>query len=73
MVSRTKTSTQPTARVLLVDDNRSGMMARRSVLEELGYIDVGVNVDVTMAVDAATLQLLASQFNTLKQAISGRV
>ena len=37
MVTRTKTSTQPTARVLLVDDNRSGMMARRSVLEELGY------------------------------------
>lgn len=37
MVTRTKTSTQPTARVLFVDDNRSGMTARRSVLEELGY------------------------------------
>ena len=41
MVTRTKTSTQPTAHVLLVDDNRSGMMARRSVLEELGYTTEG--------------------------------
>lgn len=37
MVTRPKTPTQPAPRVLLVDDNRSGMMARRSVLEELGY------------------------------------
>jgi CheY-like chemotaxis protein len=37
MVTRAKTSTQPTSRVLLVDDHRAGMMARRSVLEELGY------------------------------------
>src|SRR5450759_1163352 len=41
MVTRAKTSTQPTPRVLLVDDNRSGMMARRSVLEELGYATDG--------------------------------
>lgn len=41
MVTRTKTSTQPTARVLFVDDNRSGMTARRSVLEELGYATDG--------------------------------
>ena len=41
MVSRTKTSTQPIARVLLVDDNRSGMVARRAVLEELGYATEG--------------------------------
>lgn len=37
MVTRAKSSTLPTPRVLLVDDNRSGMMARRAVLEELGY------------------------------------
>ena len=41
MVTRTKTSAQPIARVLLVDDNKSGMMARRSVLEELGYVTDG--------------------------------
>lgn len=41
MVTRAKTSTHPTARVLLVDDNRSGMMARRSVLDELGYATDG--------------------------------
>ncbi len=41
MVTRAKTSTQQACRVLLLDDNRSGMMARRSVLEELGYTTDG--------------------------------
>ncbi len=41
MVTRAKTATQPTPRVLLVDDNRSGLMARRAVLEELGYATDG--------------------------------
>ena len=37
MVTRAKLTAQPSARVLLVDDNRSGLVARQSVLEELGY------------------------------------
>lgn len=37
MVTRATTAIQPTARVLLVDDNISGISARRAVLEELGY------------------------------------
>jgi CheY-like chemotaxis protein len=37
MVSRAKTSTQPLGRILLVDDNKGGLMARGAVLEEIGY------------------------------------
>lgn len=37
MVSNAKLSTQPLGRVLLVDDNKGGLMARKAVLEELGY------------------------------------
>ncbi len=34
---RSGLQTQQSASILLVDDNRDGIMARRSVLEELGY------------------------------------
>lgn len=37
MVSRAKTPTQTLGRILLVDDNRGGLIARKAVLEELGY------------------------------------
>ncbi len=37
MVSNAKLSTQPLGRVLLVDDNKGGLMARKAVLEEIGY------------------------------------
>src|SRR5512139_1513356 len=37
MVSRAKTLTNTPGRVLLVDDNKGGLMARKAVLEELGY------------------------------------
>jgi CheY-like chemotaxis protein len=33
----TSTETAPPARILLVDDNRLGLVARKSVLEEQGY------------------------------------
>ncbi len=33
---------KPAPRILLVDDNRSGLAARRAVLEELGYATTGV-------------------------------
>lgn len=38
MAARTKSSLMPSARILLVDDNRSGLMARSAVLNELGFI-----------------------------------
>ncbi len=38
MVSNAKLSTQPLGRVLLVDDNKGGLMARKAVLEEIGYL-----------------------------------
>ena len=38
-----KSSASPNAVILLVDDNRSGLAARRVVLEELGYKTIGVN------------------------------
>jgi CheY-like chemotaxis protein len=44
-----------TARILLVDDNRSGLMARRAVLEELGYLTDGAE-NGTVALDLAAGQ-----------------
>ncbi|MBI4889965.1 MAG: response regulator [Acidobacteria bacterium] len=35
------------ARILLVDDNRSGLLARRAVLEELGYSTEGASDGAT--------------------------
>jgi len=37
MVSRSEVPTTASVRILLVDDNRSGLVARKTVLEELGY------------------------------------
>lgn len=37
MVSNAKVSTPIQGRVLLVDDNKGGLMARKAVLQELGY------------------------------------
>jgi CheY-like chemotaxis protein len=41
MVGRNKATVTPLARILLVDDNHAGLMARRAVLEELGYATDG--------------------------------
>jgi CheY-like chemotaxis protein len=37
MKASTRNSTAEPARILLVDDNKMGLMARKSVLEEFGY------------------------------------
>lgn len=37
VAAQSKESSNSPARILLVDDNRNGLVARRSVLEELGY------------------------------------
>lgn len=39
----TKSPVSPNAVILLVDDNRAGLAARRVVLEELGYTATGVS------------------------------
>src|SRR5215471_6538789 len=39
-----KTAPAPTPRILIVDDNRDGLLVRRSLLEELGYtIQIAAN------------------------------
>ncbi len=39
-----KTATLPNARILLVDDNRDGLVVRRSLLEELGFkVEIAIN------------------------------
>jgi CheY-like chemotaxis protein len=50
MVVASNKPAQPAARILLVDDNRSGLMARRVVLEELGYLTDGA-VDARKALE----------------------
>lgn len=42
MSLRRSINSKPAPRILLVDDNRSGLAARRAVLEELGYATTGV-------------------------------
>ncbi len=42
MVTRVKSQIAVPARILIVDDNHAGMMARRAVLQELGYTIDGV-------------------------------
>lgn len=37
MRSRLRSDSSPSARILLVDDNKSGLSARRAILEELGH------------------------------------
>jgi CheY-like chemotaxis protein len=43
MPSRIASKAKPQPRILLVDDNRSGLAARRVLLEELGYEIVAVS------------------------------
>lgn len=42
MTASSSSKAQAPARILLVDDNRSGLAARRMVLEELGYQTTGM-------------------------------
>lgn len=42
-IRSSKSSVSPNAVILLVDDNKSGLAARRVVLEEIGYRTAGAN------------------------------
>jgi CheY-like chemotaxis protein len=43
MATRFVSKARQGAKILLIDDNRSGLMARRAVLEELGYTTKGLS------------------------------
>ena len=47
------------ALILLVDDNRDGVMARRSVLEELGYrvVTAGCGSDALQSIEESVFDL----------------
>lgn len=56
----TPNSSHTTAQILLVDDNRQGLCARKSVLEELGY-----EITVASSADEALEQFAQQKFDLL--------
>jgi len=52
------------ASILLVDDNRDGILARRSVLEELGYqvVTAGCGSDALQIADERTFDLVITDY-----------
>ena len=52
------------ALILLVDDNRDGVMARRSVLEELGYkvVTAGCGSDALRSVEETSFDLVITDY-----------
>lgn len=52
------------ALILLVDDNRDGVMARRSVLEELGYrvVTAGCGSDALQSVEESAFDLVITDY-----------
>jgi CheY-like chemotaxis protein len=52
------------ASILLVDDNRDGIIARRSVLEELGYqvVTAGCGYDALQIADERTFDLVITDY-----------
>ncbi len=55
---------QNSGTILLVDDNRDGVMARRSVLEELGYkvVSAGCGLDALQSFEQQTFDLIITDF-----------
>ncbi|MBV8454495.1 MAG: response regulator [Deltaproteobacteria bacterium] len=55
---------QSKAVILLVDDNRDGVIARRAVLEELGYdvVSAGCGPDALQLVDAQNFDLIITDY-----------
>src|SRR5690242_21446563 len=55
---------QVPACILLVDDNRDGVIARRSVLEELGYkvVAAGCGTDALKTVEQQTFDLVITDY-----------
>ena len=55
---------QHSGTILLVDDNRDGVMARRSVLEELGYnvVSAATGLDALQAVERQNFDLIITDY-----------
>lgn len=55
---------QESANILLVDDNRDGILARRSVLEELGYsvVSAGCGADALETVERQSFDLIITDY-----------
>ncbi len=55
---------QHSGTILLVDDNRDGVIARRSVLEELGYdvVSAGCGPDALQAVEQHNFDLIITDY-----------
>lgn len=55
---------QNSSTILLVDDNRDGVIARRSVLEELGYkvVSAGCGPDALQAVEQQNFDLIITDY-----------
>ena len=64
MRSAPSSRTQHPGTILLVDDNRDGVMARRCVLEELGHkvISAGCGSDALQAVEEQNFDLIVTDY-----------
>jgi CheY-like chemotaxis protein len=64
MRSAPSSRTQISGTILLVDDNRDGIIARRSVLEELGYnvVSAGCGVDALSTVEQQPFDLVITDY-----------
>lgn len=64
MRSAPSSRTQIPAIILLVDDNRDGLIARRSVLEELGYqvVPAGSGMDALRTVEEQNFDLVITDY-----------
>lgn len=64
MRSAPSSHTQHSGTILLVDDNRDGMSARRSVLEELGYqvLSAGSGSDALQFIERQNFDLIITDY-----------
>src|SRR5690348_1478537 len=64
MRSAASSRAQHSGTILLVDDNRDGVMARRSLLEELGYkvVSAGSGSDALQAVERQNFDLIITDY-----------
>ena len=64
MRSAASSRAQHSGTILLVDDNRDGVMARRSVLEELGYnvVSAATGLDALQAVERQNFDLIITDY-----------
>jgi CheY-like chemotaxis protein len=64
MRSASPSRAQHSGTILLVDDNRDGIIARRSVLEELGYnvVSAGCGLDALRSIEQQNFDLVITDY-----------